>query len=241
LVKKLLLAGVAGLVVLAVRPAHAANISAAGNPLSDARAIYIRGVIERDDLQKFKHVIEENKITRAVVILDSSGGHVLSGIGIGNTIREKGFTTFVPNGNMCSSMCAAVWLAGTPRLLEEHSKIGFHAAAAMEVDSSGRPTGTVRNSGWGDSLIGAYYARLGFDDWTITYMTTMPHTSIKSVSPEELQKMGFQVTILPANMAPLHYLNTKTPPPESPPPESSASEQIVPFTVKKRIVPSTVR
>jgi hypothetical protein len=65
-------------------------------------------------------------------------------------------------------------------------------------------------------------------------MTTMPHTSMKWVSPEELQKMGFQVTILPVNMGPLDYLNTETPPPQSPASEQPASEQIVPWTVKKR-------
>jgi hypothetical protein len=35
-------------------PAHAASISVAGNELSDARAIYIRGLIETDDLQKLR-------------------------------------------------------------------------------------------------------------------------------------------------------------------------------------------
>jgi len=68
--RKVLLAGFVAL--LMSLPAHAASISVAGNELSDARAIYIRGLIETDDLQKFKQVIEENKITRAVVIC----GHV---------------------------------------------------------------------------------------------------------------------------------------------------------------------
>jgi hypothetical protein len=220
--RKVLLAGIAALLMSS--PAHAASISVTGNPLSDTHAIYIRGLIETDDLQKFKQVIEENKITRAVVILDSPGGYVRPGIGIGNTIKEMGFMTFVPEGNKCNSMCASIWLAGRPRLLEENSKIGFHAAAALDTDNSGRPPGIIRNSGWGDSLIGAYYARLGFDDWAITYMTTMPHTGMKLASSEELKKMGFQVTILPANIGPLDYLNM-TPP--------LFEKEIVPWTVCK--------
>jgi hypothetical protein len=87
----------------------------------------------------------------AAISFNSDGGNLVTGIQIGEVIRQRGFKTTVRDGKRCASACALAWLAGADRTMEGSAKIGFHAA-------SGRETGV------GNVLIGAYVAKLGLSN-----------------------------------------------------------------------------
>lgn len=109
--------------------------------------ISVDGTFADGDDATFRRLAAESD--RAVVVLNSGGGNLHSGLEIGKAIRLRGFATAVPPGALCASACALTWLAGSPRLLDAESKLGFHAAYRL-VD------GKASESGAANALVGAY-------------------------------------------------------------------------------------
>jgi hypothetical protein len=127
------------------------------------------GPINDQDYKTFKEKTDQiNPIgasgfkKQVIVTLISPGGN-LTGLHIGELIREKTMSTFVPEDRECMSVCALIWLAGTPRTVGENNvRIGFHAAF-------NRSGGEV--SGPGNALVGAYLAKLGLGNRAVIGMT----------------------------------------------------------------------
>jgi hypothetical protein len=110
-------------------------------------AIWITGEIKPDDDEKFRKVIEENKITKAFVGLNSPGGELLAGLSIAQTIREKGFFTgVIQKEAVCTSMCGVIWLSGSLRYVTPDAHIGFHAV--YRKDKRGRPIEDGVGNAW---------------------------------------------------------------------------------------------
>jgi len=179
--------------VAAPTAASAANVAAVPlkcGTVSNCYILTVDGKIMPDDDKKFEAVINKNDVRVAVVALNSPGGNLLSGLAIGNSIREHGYTTIVPSNMLCGSVCAAMWLAGSTRQVEVGARIGFHAAFA--IDQKGRVIGT---SGMGNALVGSYYARLGLSDPAIAYMTVAGPSGAQWLNPTAAQKYGIAVTV----------------------------------------------
>jgi hypothetical protein len=128
--------------------------------------IAIQGSISLGDEKKFDDVIRANGVKMAVVGLDSLGGNPLAAYAIGHTIRERGYTTYVPGSATCASACAIIWVAATTRQADEKAKIGFHGVYV--TDKRGRAVGA---SNYGNALIGSYLSQMGLSDLAIVYMT----------------------------------------------------------------------
>jgi hypothetical protein len=91
--------------------AHAANIwrEAGCNGGDEAcYTIHIDGKIEPNDWILFKRVVDTGNISKAFVTLNSPGGAMLSGLRIGATIHDLGFSTFVDEKAKCASRCGNV-------------------------------------------------------------------------------------------------------------------------------------
>lgn len=140
--------------LLTVSGGHAADIGRepAGG---DIEVITVTGVLNEGDEDTFRKIAANSG--QAVVVLNSEGGLVKTGIEIGRAIRLRGFATAVPPRTLCASACALTWLAGSPRYLDDTSKLGFHAAYSV-VD------GKASESGVGNALVGAYLNQIGLRD-----------------------------------------------------------------------------
>lgn len=87
------------------------------------------------------------------VLFKSDGGHLLTGLRLGEMIRRKGLETAVSYDAQCASACALAWLGGTRRYMFRESRIGFHSAYVVDGEEA-------RESSVGNALIGAYLTRL---------------------------------------------------------------------------------
>lgn len=170
----------AGLLAVLGFPAAAADISRQiGDDGIDL--ISVTGVLTEGDDAAFRKVAAQSE--RAVVVLNSEGGSVIAGIEIGRAIRLLGFATAVPPETLCASACALTWLAGSPRLLDDKSKLGFHAAYRV-LD------GKASESGVGNALVGAYLNQIGLPDNAIVYVTSAPPEGIEWLTADKAPTVG---------------------------------------------------
>jgi len=51
---------------------------------------------------------------------------------IGARIRERGLSTTVPDGAICTSACGLIWLAGTSRFVEGKAELDFMRSLLLD-------------------------------------------------------------------------------------------------------------
>src|SRR5437016_14565660 len=93
--------------LLASSAASAADITIYGLDGSTS-LVGIVGTLEADDADQFK--TKTAYLPKAIIAFNSDGGSLIAGILIGETIRLRNFTTFVPDDFRCASACALAWL-----------------------------------------------------------------------------------------------------------------------------------
>jgi hypothetical protein len=154
---------------------------------NDIFLITVQGQINSEDGSRFFETTKN--LPKAVVILDSPGGSVLSGLEIGRKIRASSFYTAVPSQTLCASSCALIWLAGIKRFAEEDSFVGFHAAF---IYKNGKPVET----GTGNALIGSYLNQLGLSDNAIIFITNAPPEGIARINKNLGRQYGIDYASL---------------------------------------------
>lgn len=179
--RSFLLALVAGLFSSATVAASISVTSHAELPLP---IINIVGDIEVTDGDRFSAIAYQ--YPQAIVNLNSYGGNLLAGIQIGRIIRLRNFPTAVMDGNICASVCAVIWLAGTPRYADGTSRIGFHAAY-------NKKNGVKRESGAGNAVLGSFLGSLGLSDEAIAYFTSSPPDDIMWLHMSEADELGLKI------------------------------------------------
>src|SRR5262249_25625745 len=108
----------------AVSSAKAADIRVDNSRAGKPPIVLISGEIELGDGEQFSSLVAG--LQNAIVALESPGGNMLASVQIGMNIRDKRFTTVVPDQVICASGCALIWLAGVKRYVWSTAKIGFH-------------------------------------------------------------------------------------------------------------------
>ena len=166
-------------------PAAAARIEVERS--GETATVTVRGTLESGDGQRFNDAVAN--VPKAIVMLNSNGGDLDSGLTIGRTIRRKSYTTAVPNGVRCASACALAWLGGATRFMGESARIGFHAAY---VDGRSGP----RESGVGNALVGAYLNGHGLAEKAVIYLTSTPPDDIQWLTMEDARKLEISVALL---------------------------------------------
>jgi hypothetical protein len=123
--------------------------------------IYVKGRFEQlDEYKKFNAVVMP--ISKAIVFLRSPGGLMAVGVGIGMSIRDKGFTTAVADKERCTSACAIAWMGGTPRMMGSLAHIGFHAPFDRN---------TLAETPSATNAIRGYLYKLGLSEAAAHYLT----------------------------------------------------------------------
>lgn len=143
-------------------PAAGAEIRRTGVNAFGQAIITIDGEMTAEDTSAFESITATTP--QAIVVLNSPGGSLSAGIGIGNHIRARGFSTAVGPTALCASACALAWLGGVPRMGHPTSRIGFHAAFTVT-------DGRAIERGVANALVGSYASKLGLSDRAIAFMT----------------------------------------------------------------------
>jgi ATP-dependent protease ClpP protease subunit len=159
--------------------AKAANIFVDKSQVGKPPIVSIIGEIEFSDGEHFSSLAAS--LQNAVVGLESPGGNMLASLQIGATIRQRGFTTIVPDQMTCASGCALIWLAGARRYVGTTAKIGFHRA----FDPVAREQSEV-----GDEIIARYLASLGLSNEAIAYMTSASPSDMRWLHSDDAKRLG---------------------------------------------------
>lgn len=157
----------------------------------EQKGIFIKGVIEYGDDEEFFKLAEQAE--RASVILESPGGNVLAGLGIGAEIAIRGFTTLVVDGEGCFSICAVIWASGVRRYMTPNATIGVHAAYRIQNFTDG--TSLPVETGAANADIGAFLNELGLSREAIRYFTTASPNDFKFITPDVAQTLSIDVYI----------------------------------------------
>src|SRR5205823_6875365 len=120
--------------------------------------VILEGPLVGDDEHQF--ATKTASLPSAFVAFSSDGGSLAAGLRIGEAIRRKGFSTFVPDGRYCASACAFAWLAGIERFLGTDARIRFHAASNEAPDAE---RGVI-----------PYLTKIGLSYEAIIYITQAP-------------------------------------------------------------------
>lgn len=153
--------------------------------------ILLSGAIEQGDDRIFRDIAAASD--NAVVLLNSGGGSVLAALEIGRTIRLRNFPTAVAPDTLCASACALSWLAGSPRMFSDASRIGFHASYVIA-------DGKVSESGVGNALIGAYLSQIGLSEQAIVFVTSAPPEGMAWLSSKDASALGIPMASFEATM-----------------------------------------
>ena len=162
-------------------PLPAATIVAVPGGPEETGAIVVSGILQPGDDEVFSKQLM--KFPKGIVVLSGDGGDLQAAIKIGTAIRLKNYATLAPTESNCVSACAIVWLGGTPRILEDGAKIGFHAAFALK-------DGQATEAGAPNALLGAYLNKIGLPDRAIVYVTQSPPEGMTWFSAADAAKTG---------------------------------------------------
>jgi hypothetical protein len=91
--------------------------------LGDGQELEFSGGITFGAAQAFRQFVDAMGNLK-VVHLDSLGGRISEAQLIGNVIRDRGLSTYVPH--RCMSACTIIFLSGRERFISPESRIGFH-------------------------------------------------------------------------------------------------------------------
>ena len=170
---------------------RAAEITLLSGSNAEVTLIGVEGEFVTGDETKFAELAVAHP--KAMVLFNSPGGDLATGIGIGKDIRLKGFLTYVPSGMICASACGLAWLGGVQRFMELDSKIGFHSA--FNADDG-------QTSGPANAIVGSYLSQLGLSENAIIYVTEAAPTSMNWMTYEDAMKFGISVSVTkPAQQA----------------------------------------
>jgi len=139
--------------------------------------IYVNGPLTWEAADQF--IRTTHAISSAIVFFHSEGGELLAGLIMGQTIRQKKFSTAVKTGEPCTSTCAVTWLAGVERFLEPGARVGFRAAD---------PSGTGKVS------LDAYLNEVGISSQAKAYITEISSEGVNWLDQTQAEKHGFVVS-----------------------------------------------
>jgi hypothetical protein len=151
--------------------------------------ISIKGEFKFGDEKAF--VEKALTLSDAIVEFDSPGGSLATGIEIGRAIRLKGFSTSVHANAICASACGFAWLGGTRREIQTEGAVGFHAAYTLE-------SGTAKETGIGNAVLGSYLNQLGLSQRAIEYATIASPTSMTWLTKQDGEALGIEYSVVAA-------------------------------------------
>jgi hypothetical protein len=182
-------------------------------------------ILPGDDKTFEQKVVNLYKLAQrsVIVTLASPGGSALTAMAIGELIKTRGWTTYVPSGTPCASACGLIWLAGAPHTIEAAPGvlIGFHAAYDNE---------THKEVGTANALVGAYITNLGLGYDTVVCVTAAEPQSIAWLTARFPCGITWEA-LTPAREVPLSIPRSPPAPPQPPPPQPPPAAQPKPTQI----------
>jgi hypothetical protein len=172
-------------ILLATAQALGATIALVPQTPDRPNVITIEGLLDSVDGEEF--AAKAASAGSAIIALSSDGGSLMTGLRIGEAIRRKGFSTFVPDGRRCASACALAWLAGVERFIGADASISFHAA---HDTASGTQTGV------GNAMVGAYLTKIGLPYEALVYITQAASNETTWLNMSDVAQRGIRVALL---------------------------------------------
>jgi hypothetical protein len=172
-------------ILLTTTPALAATITVRPQTPDRPTVVMVEGPLVAVDEDQF--AAKTAPLSSAFVAFSSDGGSLVAGLGIGEAIRRKGFSTIVPDGRRCASACALAWLGGVERFIGTDAHISFHAAYDLDAD---------RESGVGNAVVGAYLTKIGLPYEAVIYITQAAPSEMTWLNMSDAAQRGIRVTLL---------------------------------------------
>jgi hypothetical protein len=168
------------LALVATTPTLAATITVRPQAPDRPIVVILEGPLVGDDEHQF--ATKTASLPSAFVAFSSDGGSLAAGLRIGEAIRRKGFSTFVPDGRYCASACAFAWLAGIERFLGTDARIRFHVASSEAPDT--------------ERAVIPYLTKIGLSYETIIYITQAAPNEMTWLNMSDAAQRGIRVTLL---------------------------------------------
>jgi len=155
-------------------------------------AIFITGdILDGDDARYGEF---SRRFPRAVIYLESAGGSLVPAIEIGKLVRARHHATAVLDGSTCTSACALIWIAGTPRYLGQQGRLGFHASYA---DEGGR----LVETGVGNAMVGYYLSQLDLSEDAAVFATIASPYEINWLTADNSGEADIPFEAAPASLS----------------------------------------
>ena len=226
-------------------PGHALDF----NLGADNRTVFASGVIDGDAATRFAAFVSASRLDNATgitVVLNSPGGRLRGGLGLGNAIRAKQWNTLVGRGvapfwssttihsGTCSSACTLAFLGGATRQLAEGSRVGVHQFSTP--DENQRTSETYISVQSTLSLVMNYVRKMGADVQVVEAAAAVRPDKIRFLTESEL--MAWRVTTptntiatgsLPAPSSRTPFVDLPTPARQPPPSSPEAVQPVCPY------------
>lgn len=163
---------------------YAADVTPMGVDTQGRAFFKISGDLVKGDAEKF--LAATDGAANAIVLFESDGGDLQTGLDIGSLARMRGYSTAVLDGQSCYSACALAWLGGIKRMVGTEGEVSFHAAYVLE-------DGDARESGVGNALVGAYLSKLGLKEDAVVFLTSAPPDGFNELDAEWSAELGIDV------------------------------------------------
>jgi hypothetical protein len=174
--------------VVAVAPDYPGRATGDGRWL-----IYLDGPIDPRATARLEHLIVSERISRAVVYLNSPGGSLVTSMQLGRMVREHAFDTRVgtrttdavrATAGTCHSACPFILAGGVRRSLEAGSTIGLHRAENRVTVSDETAFQRVVATQVAD-----YLAEMGLRAELAGIMSAIPHDQIRNLTVAEARQL----------------------------------------------------
>ena len=173
------------LVALTSTVSNAATITASQPDSLGRTYVDFKGDVTPGDDKTFDSLLGNNPDPNRVIIrLSSPGGHFVTGMNIATTIYEKHLATFVPKGQLCASMCAVMWLAGSTKAVEDGASIGFHNIYQGGNRQADAPS---------NAILGAFFGKLGLSYKAIQWITEKSANEVNFLKWDTAGNFGIKV------------------------------------------------
>jgi hypothetical protein len=147
--------------------------------------VILSGPIELGDELRFSPEVLQTLPRVKIIELNSLGGNPFPAIAMGRVIKSEGLATTVTAKGSCTSACALMWLAGSPRYAPPNATIAFHGV----ID-----TRTGMPSSFGNARTGAYLDELGLSDAAIDALTTpFGPNNVQVLTPALAHQLGITI------------------------------------------------
>ena len=163
---------------------HAADVTSLGADPQGRAFFRISGDLAKGDAEKF--LTATDGAANAIILFQSDGGDLQTGLDIGSLVRMRGYGTAVMDGESCYSACALAWLGGTKRIVGVDGNVSFHAAYVLE-------DGNARESGVANALVGAYLSKLGLKEDAVIFLTSAQPDDFNELDAEWSTALGIEV------------------------------------------------